>query len=83
MLASMRVRIRRVPTEREVDGVQLDGLIPGFVREFSASVASWLITKGYAESEMRAPQRETYSSEDRPRESANHQPTPRRRRDDR
>jgi hypothetical protein len=52
----MRVRIRRVPLEREVDGVSLGSLLPGAVREFSSSIGSWLIAEGYAEPEMRAPE---------------------------
>jgi len=42
----MRVKIGKTPAEKDVDGVQLDGLAPGVVREFSASVGSWLIAKG-------------------------------------
>lgn len=39
--------------EREVDGVRLDRLQPGSVREVSPSIASWLIVEGYAVPEMR------------------------------
>ena len=49
----VRVRITRKPTEREVDGVNLDRLAPGAVRNVSTSIASWLIAEGYAEPEMR------------------------------
>ena len=49
----MKVRITRKPAEREVDGVNLDRLAPGVVRDVSTSLASWLIAEGYAEPEMR------------------------------
>ena len=49
----MKVRITRKPVEREVDGVNLDRLAPGAVRDVSTSLASWLIAEGYAEPEMR------------------------------
>jgi len=39
--------------EREIDGVRLDRLRPGSVREVSSSLATWLIVEGYAELEMR------------------------------
>ena len=79
----MRLRIRKTPAERDVDGVQLDGLAPGVVRDFSASVGSWLIAKGYAVPEMRSPERQVYGA-DQPRDVANqHSRTPRRRHDDR
>jgi len=39
--------------EREVDGVKLDRLASGMVRDVSPSLASWLIVEGYAEPEMR------------------------------
>jgi hypothetical protein len=49
----VRVRINRTPREDELDGVRLDVLLPGTVREVSASVGSWLIAEGYAVPEMR------------------------------
>jgi len=49
----MKVRIRETPREPEVDGVHMDGLAPGMVRDVSASIGSWLIVRGYAEPEMR------------------------------
>lgn len=49
----MKVRIKKTPREDEVDGVRLDRLEPGAVREVSASVGSWLIAERYAEPEMR------------------------------
>ena len=50
----MRVRIRTTPVEREMDGVKLDRLAPGAVRDVSTSLAQWLIVEGYAEPEMRS-----------------------------
>ena len=49
----MKVRIRKTPAEREIDGVKLDRLAPGVVRDVSSSLASWLIVEGYADAEMR------------------------------
>ena len=49
----MRVRIKQTPCEDELDGVRLDLLQPGMVKEVSASVGSWLIAERYAEPEMR------------------------------
>jgi hypothetical protein len=49
----VKVRIRKTPVEREIDGVKLDRLIPGLIRDMSSSLASWLIVEGYAEPEMR------------------------------
>jgi len=54
----VKVRITRKPVEREVDGVNLDRLAPGAVRDVSTSLASWLIAEGYAQPEMR--QRDRY-----------------------
>ena len=52
--APLRVRIRKTPVEQEVDGVQLDHLTPGRVRDVSASLGSWLLAEGYADLEMRS-----------------------------
>ena len=49
----MKVRIRTTPREREVDGVDLDRLAPGSVRDVAPPLAAWLIVEGYAEPEMR------------------------------
>jgi hypothetical protein len=51
--AQVRVRITRKPLEREIDGVRLDRMIPGSVREVSSTMAAWLIAEGYAVPEMR------------------------------
>jgi hypothetical protein len=50
---NVRVRITRKPLEREVDGVSLDRMVPGSVREVSSTMAAWLIAEGYAVPEMR------------------------------
>jgi hypothetical protein len=58
MLWPMKVRITETPREYEVDGVHLDGLARGSIREVSPSIGSWLILQGYAEPEMRQSSRE-------------------------
>ena len=52
-MGTVIVRIRKTPDEEELDGVRLDDMRPGSVREVSASVGSWLIAQRYAEPEMR------------------------------
>jgi len=54
----MKVRIKETPREPEVDGVHLDGLARGAVREVSPSIGSCLIAQRYAEPEMRQASRE-------------------------
>ena len=49
----MKVRIKRTPREEELDGVRLDVLQPGMIKEVSASVGSWLVAERYADPEMR------------------------------
>ena len=49
----MKVRIRKTPPEEELDGVRLDDMTPGSVREVSSSIGAWLIAQRYAEPEMR------------------------------
>ena len=49
----MKVRIRKTPREDELDGIRLDTMLPGMVKEVSASVGSWLIAERYAVPEMR------------------------------
>jgi hypothetical protein len=50
----VKVRISKTPAEDELDGVRLDGMTPGSVREVSSSIGAWLIAERYAEPEMRA-----------------------------
>lgn len=38
-----------------MDGVKLNDLEPGCIREVSSTIGWWLIAQGYAEPEMRAP----------------------------
>ena len=49
----MKVRIKRMPDEREIEGVSLKGMIPGTVRDVSPVLATWLIAEEYADCEMR------------------------------
>ena len=49
----MKVRIIRKPLERELDGISLDGMLLGTVREVSPTMGAWLIAEGYAQPEMR------------------------------
>ena len=49
----MKVRITVAPSEREIDGIKLENMVVGVVREVSPTVGSWLIAKGYAVLEMR------------------------------
>ena len=74
---TVRVRITEKPRERELDGVRLDRLERGSVREVSPSIGSWLITQGYAAPEMR--QGSTEESQDlvgftHPRDTAHDHP---------
>ena len=50
----MKVRITHTPRERELDGVRLDVLKTGMVRDLSSTLGSWLLLEGYAELEMRS-----------------------------
>jgi hypothetical protein len=49
----VKVRIVRTPDEDELDGVRLDDMMPGSVREVSSSIGTWLVAQRYAEPEMR------------------------------
>jgi hypothetical protein len=50
----VKVRIRKTPEEEELDGVRLDNMRPGAVREVSPSIGAWLVVERYAVPEMRA-----------------------------
>jgi hypothetical protein len=63
----VRVRIITTPREKELDGVSLEVLTPGSVRDVSASVATWLIAQGYAHAEMRHVDEDVFSHADRDR----------------
>jgi len=54
----VKVRITEKPRELEIDGVRLDRLIQGMVRDVSSLMGAWLITEGYAELEMRQTRRD-------------------------
>jgi len=45
-----------------MDGVKLDRLAPGSVRDVSPSIAAWLIAEGYATPEMRVTPDELFTS---------------------
>jgi hypothetical protein len=49
----VRVRIKRTPKEKEIDGVCLTGMLTGTVRDVSPELAMWLIAEEYADFEMR------------------------------
>jgi hypothetical protein len=74
---NVKVRITAKPREQELDGVRLDRMERGSVREVSTSIGSWLITEGYADPEMRQETREEnqdLSGIRRPREMAHDRP---------
>ena len=51
---TVKVRITHTPRERELEGVRLDVLKTGMVRDLSSTLGLWLIMQGYAEPEMRS-----------------------------
>ena len=71
----MKVRIRKTPREEELDGIRLDSMQPGMVKEVSASVGSWLIAERYAVPEMRrTPEDDGFSTVKDSRDSASDYP---------
>jgi hypothetical protein len=81
----VKVRIRKTPEEEELDGVRLDSMRPGVVREVSASIGAWLIAERYAVPEMRRDAQlheEDFLGSTEPDSSANLNEGPRRRRND-
>ena len=78
----VKVRISKTPEEEELDGVSLDSMRPGAVREVSPSIGAWLVAERYAVPEMRRDA--TAHEEDFLREpdSAGVSDRPRRRRSD-
>ena len=64
----VKVRIRKTPREEELDGVRLDAMRPGMVKEVSASVGSWLIAERYAMPEMRRTEDDAFSTVSDPRD---------------
>jgi hypothetical protein len=63
----VRVRIITTPREKELDGLSLDQLTPGSVRDVSAIIAAWLIAQGYAQAEMRHVEEDVFSHPNRDR----------------
>ena len=83
---NVKVRIRRTPEEEELDGVPLDSMRPGVVREVSPSIGAWLIVERYAVPEMRRDAQlheEDFLGHTERDSSANLSERPRRRRTDR
>lgn len=60
----MKVRITQTPLETELNGVRLDVLRAGMIRDVSPILGSWLIMQGYAQSEMRGADRLSEMRED-------------------
>jgi len=50
----VRVRIKTAPLEQQIDGIPLENLVPGAVKDVSTSLGTWLVAQGYAELEMRS-----------------------------
>ena len=50
----VKVRIKETPREQEIDGVRLDRLSRGMVKDVASSLGAWLIAEGYADAEMRS-----------------------------
>ena len=82
----MKVQVMVKPREHELDGVALDRLDPGTVRDVRPEIAAWLIAEGFAEPEMRSTVREEFDFTDqvkRVRETVEDRNRPRRRSTDR
>jgi hypothetical protein len=82
---NVKVRIRKTPEEEELDGVRLDSMRPGVVREVSPSIGAWLIVERYAVPEMRRDAQlheEDFLGHTERDSSANLSGRPRRRRND-
>jgi hypothetical protein len=52
-LGNLKVRIRKTPDVDEIDGVRVNDMTPGSVRDVSPSIGAWLVAEGFAEPEMR------------------------------
>jgi hypothetical protein len=79
----VKVRIKKTPEEEELDGIRLDTMRPGAVREVSPTVGAWLIAERYAVPEMRHDARPHEEDFLREPESTGVSDRPRRRRSDR
>ena len=85
LCVNVKVRIRKTPEEEELDGVRLDSMRPGLVREVSPSIGAWLIVERYAVPEMRSDahlHEEDFLGNTEPDSPANLSDRPRRRRND-
>jgi hypothetical protein len=51
----VKVRIKATPPQQEIDGIKLDRLDPGTVRDVSPAIGAWLMAEGHAVLEMRNP----------------------------
>ena len=78
----VKVRISKTPEEQELDGVRLDSMRPGVVREVSPSIGAWLVAERYAVPEMRRDAKAHEEDFLREPESTNVNDRPRRRRSD-
>jgi hypothetical protein len=78
----VKVRIRKTPEEEELDGIRLDSMRPGAVREVSPTIGAWLIAERYAVPEMRRDARPHEEDFLREPVSAGVSDRPRRRRSD-
>jgi hypothetical protein len=81
----VKVRISKTPTVDELDGIRLDDMKAGTIREVSPSIGSWLIAQQYAVPEMRHDSSAHQDDFLRMRDTADHRVrrSPRRRRHDR
>ena len=80
----VKVRIRKTPDIDELDGVRLDDMRPGTIREVSPNIGAWLVTEQYAYPEMRRDIRAHEEDFLLERDTASDRPSgPRRRRTDR
>jgi hypothetical protein len=74
----VKVRIRKTPVLDELDGVRLDDMEPGTVREVSPSIGAWLVVERCAEPEMRrnvrAHEEDFLIDQDAPRDRVNDSP---------
>ena len=78
----VKVRISKTPEAEELDGIRLDSMQPGAVREVSPIIGAWLIAERYAVPEMRRDAKTHEEDFLREPESASVSDRPRRRRSD-
>lgn len=61
----MRIRIKQLPTDSQIEGFDLRAFEPGHVYDVSTRLGAFLVVSDYAEPEMRRTERATAA--DRPR----------------